>query len=215
MHKRLFFLLTLLSLGTSSLAQNYLSLEPSYGQQLIFEDNDSLVHDHLGGFDLSYGKAVTEKDGDWVKFFHAKYIQYSFIYLDLTQLHGFYDPKPSNFTASYLPNGIGHHYGLISSIAIQIVQVKDAFHLYFLPGFGLSYLSSTYFTDPANRFIGSHINYTIRFELAAEQKLSKQLALTAAFRGMHFSNGGYQVPQAGVNSFGYKLGLAWKIPSKK
>ena len=197
-----------------SQAQNYLSVAPSYGTQLITEDNDSLLHDYITGVDVSYGQSTDSMTGDWVKFLNAKYIEYSFIYLDLNQLRGFYDPNPYNYVSNHV-NGLGRHYGVISSIAIKLFQINKQFHAYFLPGFGLSYVTKTYFTDNQDRYIGSHLNYTIRFELAFEQQIQKNLTLTSGFRGIHFSNGGYQVPNAGINAIGAKLGLTWKFNASK
>ncbi len=203
-------------IGSTSYAQktHYWSVQPTYGAHLIPEDNDSLIHDPIYGVDISYGKQLDSSDGKWVRFFNAKYLQFAFIALDLSQLRGFYDPNPTNFLSNYIPNGLGQHYGLISSAQIQLFQIKKQFHAYFLPGFGISYLTRTYFDDKQNRFIGSHINYTIRFEVLLQQKISTNWAATAGFNGIHFSNGGFTVPNAGVNALCGKVGVCWLVPQK-
>lgn len=205
-----FFLMIAIS-GYSQSNNSYLSITPSYGKQLIFED-DTLIHDFIPGFDVSFGYSLSgKKDDDWVRFFNAKYLQFSFIYLDLSNLHGFYNPK-NTANPRYVKNGLGHHFGLISSMQISLFHRKK-FELSFLPGYGLSYITKTYFSHPEdnNRFIGSHLNFCIRFAWEATYRLSKNIGVIAGFRAIHFSNGGYSVPNAGVNSIGFNAGMNYYL----
>lgn len=209
MRKCYLFLILIILAGHVN-AQHELSIAPSYGTQLIPEDNDSLFHDDINGLDISYSQSTQKMTGDWIKFFNAKHIEYAFIYLNFDRLKGFHDPNSLNFVAKKV-DGLGKHYGLISSIKMQLYQQKNNFRINFIPGFGLCYISKTYYSDSQNFFIGTHINFTIRFQLQLEQQLSKRWALTAAGRFLHSSNGGFQMPNAGINTIGTSIGILWKL----
>lgn len=194
-------------------AQHKLSILPNYGSQLIPEDNDSLLHDQLKGIDIAFHQSTAKMTGDWIRFFNAKYIEYTFVYLDFEELKGFTDPTNSlNFLAKRV-NGLGKHYGVISSINMQLLALKNSFYIYFTPGFGLSYVTKTYYSDPQNFYISSPINFTIRFQLQLEQQLSKRWGIIAAGKFVHTSNGGHKMPNAGINSIGTSIGLSWKLKS--
>lgn len=181
----------------------YLSAEGGFSRHIIVE-NGSLSDKGIKSLDLSYGKSLDGRADEWVRFIRAKYIQYNFVYMDLRDLHGIEDT---------VRNGLGHHFGLNAALQIQVFRINRLAG-YLFPGMGVSYLSSTYFTDRQNRFIGSHLNYLIRVEYSMFYRISSRSAISAAMRAIHFSNGGFRVPNAGINSLGVKAGFIYYLNEK-
>lgn len=88
---------------------------------------------------------------------------------------------------------------------------------------GLAYFPVIYnrADNPANTFIGSHINAIASFSIYYERKLSKKFQFKIGASTFHFSNGHYQLPNAGLNSIVFTTGLKYfpgeikKIPVRK
>lgn len=203
-------LLLLLSLEVQAQTADYLFLGKCQGVQLIPEDNDSVVHGRIPGWELSYGRSTAGNTQTWVRFFNAKHIEFSLNYLDLSQLHGFYDPSPTNFLSGYVPKGLGKQVSLLSSIKCQVVDYKG-FNMTIVPGIGLAYNSSYYFKDTSNRYTGSAINFAAKVELQVSQTITKHWGITLGTRLMHSSNGGWLVPNAGINTWSVKAGLCYQF----
>ncbi|MBU2018876.1 MAG: acyloxyacyl hydrolase [Bacteroidetes bacterium] len=85
-------------------------------------------------------------------------------------------------------------------------------------GFGLGFVTKKFNqqNNPKNVAIGSHFNATVLLGLIAKWKLGNgDLVLTADMT--HFSNGGWAVPNLGLNKamlgLGYRLNLGSQLPS--
>ena len=107
-------------------------------------------------------------------------------------------------------NSFGNVYMLTHSLMINILG-KEKNHFYLIPGWGIAYDTKTYYDDLYNIYIGSHLNYAIRVEGMYTRKLSEKLTFINGVKYMHYSNGSFILPNRGINSLTYKLGLAYQF----
>lgn len=75
--------------------------------------------------------------------------------------------------------------------------------------YGIGYLTRHYdeFTNPTNNAIGSAVNGTMRLKLMIEKKRKGKTDALIGFSLTHFSNGGSQLPNYGINIPAIDLGL--------
>ncbi|HUH33387.1 MAG TPA: acyloxyacyl hydrolase, partial [Daejeonella sp.] len=106
-------------------------------------------------------------------------------------------------------NSFGQALGLVGQMDFRLFN-KGATSVTFRPGVGLSYLSKTFFTDKRNRFISSHINEMLKADLIVKVSVSPKFDLTAGAGFLHYSNGGYKVPNSGLNMLSLSTGLQFK-----
>ena len=76
---------------------------------------------------------------------------------------------------------------------------------------GLSYMNWVYdpLTNPYNDVIGSHVNLYFDLNLNMGIKLSERLDLTLGYGMTHYSNGRINLPQKGLNNWGWQVGMAY------
>ena len=77
---------------------------------------------------------------------------------------------------------------------------------------GLSYTGKIYdpVTNPLNDVIASHINLYFDFDLNLQVNVTQHMGLTAGYGLTHYSNGRIQMPQKGVNNWGWTFGVQYK-----
>lgn len=174
------------------------SIEPSYGAMIIPE-NKTLLNDRIPGVDISIAKSTINNSSEWVKRLRVSYQLLSITYMNQSQLNGMLDTSGYSF---------GNVYMLTYSLMINILG-KNKDHLYFIPGWGIAYDTKTFFDEPKNIYIGSHFNYAIRLEAMFEKNISERFSILTSIKYMHYSNGSFILPNRGINSVSYKLGLAY------
>lgn len=78
--------------------------------------------------------------------------------------------------------------------------------------FGLSYNFNPYdkVDNPANVFLGSANNCYVDFRLKLNYHISQKWVADLAFGFKHFSNGGFRLPNSGVNLIPLSLGVTYK-----
>lgn len=78
---------------------------------------------------------------------------------------------------------------------------------------GLSYAGLIYdsISNPYNDVIASHINLYFDFNLNLSFKLTPRWGLYAGYGITHYSNGRIQMPQKGVNNWGWSFGMQYLI----
>ena len=76
---------------------------------------------------------------------------------------------------------------------------------------GLSYMNHIYdpASNPYNDVVGSHVNLYFDLNLNMDIKLSERLDLTLGYGMTHYSNGRIQLPQKGLNNWGWQVGMAY------
>jgi hypothetical protein len=184
-------------------AQEY-AIGGNWGQQLIFEDNDTVIHDFMWGADISILANREESTLAWTKFYHIRHVQYGFIFQNLEHLRGFTDPNPNNFTQGNI-DGLGKMYGLYAAPHISFLKFSSPINLYLNPGFGICYVSKHYYLDKRIRYIGSHLNFFVKGEVGFQIRMNEKQGIFLGGMFAHFSNGAMQLPNAGVNQMNFIL----------
>ena len=175
---------------------NFFELKAVAGTHAIGSTSKKLK-DRLYGLDLSYNKNILNNEDNWAKFSKVQSYGFALVVRDLNNLKGHRDTAAKSF---------GQAYGLVGQIDFLIFKRGNT-SFNFRPGVGLSYLSKTFFTDPKNRFIGSHINEVIKADLLFQTQLRPGIDLIAGLGFLHYSNGGFNIPNNGLNTLSISSGL--------
>ncbi len=104
----------------------------------------------------------------------------------------------------------GAAWGLVPNLTVPIFWGKN-WAATFRFGTGLAYVTRPYdyFSNPRQNALGSHWNNVTQFRVGAEARLSGHLRVLAGGSFTHFSNGGTELPNYGVNLPGGYLGIAY------
>ena len=91
------------------------------------------------------------------------------------------------------------------------------FSFHYQLGFGIAYWSNPHdsISNPENRYIGSHLNAYIDFELTVEYELTKSIDLIASTDFSHSSNGTTKVPNLGINVLSGHLGIRYHLNQRQ
>ncbi len=182
------------------LERKYISIEPTWGVMMNFEDVEKF-DDKITGFDITYNSPTHTNPHEYIKRLNVKYHQTAFTYMNQNRLDGMLDTSK---------NAFGDVYMLTHSLLIGLLN-KNRNSIYFIPGFGLAYDTKTFYTNKKNIFIGSHFNYSIRLESQYHYHLKTNNILIFGLKYMHYSNGAITLPNRGINSLSLKLGYAFKL----
>ncbi|NEU07429.1 acyloxyacyl hydrolase [Flavihumibacter sp. R14] len=167
----------------------------------------SALQDKLYGVDLSFQQDISHITDNWVKMAGVRAAGLSVIFRDLQDLKGYQDTSANSF---------GQAYGLAGHMDFRLADWGSG-SLTLRPGIGLSYLSKTFFTDKRNRFIGSHLNEIVKLDLLVQVPVNQKVELTAGAGFLHYSNGGFVIPNGGINMLSVSTGIRLKRedPEKK
>jgi hypothetical protein len=116
------------------------------------------------------------------------------------------------FLYGYLgnPDVLGSNFSLVPNITIEsrdnrklIADVKI--------GTGLAWFNKPYdrLKNPDNLIIGSHITDITHLSVNLRKPLGKYFAITGGFSFIHCSNGHYQLPNVGMNTWAFNVGLKY------
>lgn len=203
--KFLFFLFLLISLKSSFLLaqtvnRNFISTEIGFGSMIIPE-NQKLLNDFIPSIDLSYARSMQNRNDEWIKKLHVSYQLATLTYMNQNKLDGMLDTAANSF---------GDVYMFTYSLMINVLG-KQRNHFYLIPGWGVAYDTKTFYDDYKNIYIGSHLNYAIRIEGMFTSEISSKLLFMTGIKYMHYSNGSFILPNRGINSVSYKIGLAYQF----
>jgi hypothetical protein len=173
-----------------------LVVKPVFGAHALM-DQGHLLQDRLYGLDLAMQKNLDYDIPEWARI--ARVNSYG---VELV-LRNFDDFKGINDTIS---NSLGSAAGLLAQVELKVLKIGRT-EVIFTPAAGISYSTKTFFTNSQNRFIGSHINEMLKADVGAQIALSPSLAFLAGVGYVHLSNGGYLVPNGGLNTVNAYLGL--------
>ena len=111
---------------------------------------------------------------------------------------------------------IGNRFGVLFFIRPSIYKSKSLVLDGFM-GLGLSYFSRIHnpYTNPDNIYIGSHLNALINFGFQTSCFVTDHLALCAAIKFSHSSNGQLMRPNNGLNLLQFELGAEYYIRKYK
>ena len=108
---------------------------------------------------------------------------------------------------------LGTYTGLYGFAELPLIKYKN-FEMNFKFATGLGYSNSSYYQNPKNVAIGSKFNTMMCFGIKSIQRF-KNSSLSLGIDMTHFSNGGFKMPNYGINipyiSVGYGRRLGKKI----
>jgi hypothetical protein len=113
----------------------------------------------------------------------------------------------------------GNLVGLFPHMTLSLAQLKH-FGVYFRVGTGLAYTQRPHdsFTNPNENALGSYWNNVTQFRFTATGQLTPNLQASTGVSLTHFSNGGYELPNFGMNIPSIVLSLGYhkqRIDRKK
>jgi len=192
-----------LGLGLNTMAQDFVSLKAGMGKMMILE-NERPLNDRIPQVEFSYARSYEGREKPWTEAVRAKYQILSLTYFNQQDLDGFNDTSA---------NAFGDFYGLSYAVLIEPFKGKRQ-HFYLVPGWGLGYDTKTYYQDPSNVHVGTHLNYVIRLELMHQVMITKTWIISHGLRYYHYSNGAFVLPNRGINTFTYQVGADFHFKKK-
>jgi len=201
-------LCTLLFLcATKSFAQTNPSsivIKPVFGAHALI-DQGHLLHDRLYGVDLAFQKNMEQNIPDWARIARAKSYGLELVVRNFDNFRGVGDT---------ISGALGTSIGLLAQVELQVLKIGRT-DFVFTPAAGASYSTKTFFTHSQNRFIGSHINEMLKADVGAQINLTPNIKLLAGAAYVHLSNGGYLVPNGGLNTVNAYLGVKFRPGSQQ
>lgn len=176
--------------------QQSIVVKPVLGAHTLI-DQGHLLQDRLYGIDLAYQKSLEQNTPEWARISRAKSYGLELVVRNFDSFRGVSDT---------ISHALGGAIGLLAQVELQVLKIGKT-TIVFTPAAGASYSTKTFFTHSQNRFIGSHINEMLKADVGAQVSLSQNFTLLAGAAYLHLSNGGYRVPNGGLNTANVYLGV--------
>lgn len=203
MKKKLFLSLLISNFSLAQVTStSHLGYQSIYGTPVGKIKGDK--KNYISGHSITFGKNLENKNEDWVKFLSAKNVNFSIIYYDMDQM------KLDLYGREY---SFGKAFGATANVDFRLAKLNK-FELLLSPTVGLAYITKTVHTDPDSYYFGSHLNAVFDAGIGLQYNFADDYALTSNMSFLHFSNGGIQLPNAGVNMMTASIGLQKNISSQ-
>ncbi|MBP7272780.1 MAG: acyloxyacyl hydrolase [Saprospiraceae bacterium] len=110
---------------------------------------------------------------------------------------------------------LGQAWSIVPNIRIPIFSSNN-FYTDFQLGTGIAFITNPYneLQNPQNNAIGSHFNNTTFFQLLFNYRYSEKLLFHAGASLTHYSNGGMQLPNFGLNISTINFGAQYLVVKK-
>jgi hypothetical protein len=197
--KRFLLFLSLLLISFFSIGQSLKnwSTTAKLGNGFIVAHRPSVVHvlqKHCRSLELNFTQTTTKRKG-WEELYSFPEIGLGYQYFNLGN-----------------PQELGSAQGLFGLIKFKLINHKTNFlktHL----GFGVGYVSKPFNVEDnyKNLLVGSHINATITTGIEYQIRLSKKSEIISGINLTHYSNGGSNVPNMGINLAMLNIGLIYHL----
>ncbi len=174
------------------------------GIKLLPENKDfnkSIFNKEMYQVQFSYMYTLKKPNDEWVRRLNVKYQSFNISYRDQRNLAGINDTSAGAFG-----NLISINYNLY-----HLLIGNENYGFYFMPGFGFSYDTKTYYQDNRNIFIGTRINFLPTLEFAYLHNINQNLLFILQAGYMHYSNAATVMPNRGINSLNSMFGLRYKL----
>lgn len=182
----------------------YIGLNTGVGIMLLPENKNygkSLFNGDMYHLQLSYMSTMHDPSAEWVRRLNVIYQSFNLSYRDQRNLDGVNDSIPGAFG-----NVISINYNLYHRLL-----GNQNVGLFFMPGFGFSYDTKTFYQDQRNIFIGSKINFFPTIEFAYLHNINENFILMFQAGYMHYSNAATVMPNRGVNSLNSMIGFRYRL----
>jgi len=191
----LFFALCLSSFCAQAQGLKGISFEPIFHIGKIVKHSDELNYtiDRL-----SYGATLNVKmqtfgKRDWHELHRYPLLGVDFVYYNLGKKEVF-----------------GDAYAVLPNITVTMFD-RPKIHSYFQIGWGVAYLTQQFdkLSNTANNAIGSNWNATVALKFGLAYKVNPNWLVQTGLSFSHFSNGGAQLPNLGINIPALMLGVRY------
>jgi len=177
--------------------QNNYSLSAIYAKGFIYAHTKSLnylIKNYTSSFELNMN-TTTNGSKLWHQIYHFPDIGLSYSYTDFGN-----------------PVQLGHANTIYTYILFPAIR-RRYFNLSYKCAVGTAWNSEKYDlqNNRYNIVIGSKLNAYLNLNLNFDFRLSQNLKLLAGIGMSHFSNGGTQQPNKGINIFSLQTGLRYQI----
>lgn len=197
--KRFLFFLLLIVVPFCSFGQSIKnwSTTAKLGDGFIVAHRPSVVHilqDHCRSIELDFTKSTIRR-GEWEELYNFPEIGFGYQYFNLGN-----------------PQELGTAQGLFGLIKFKLFNHKASYFKTHL-GLGVGYVSKVFNTTDnyKNLLVGSKINATITTGIEYQVKLSKKTEFTSGINLTHYSNGGSNVPNMGINLAMLNMGIVYHL----
>lgn len=186
-------------LGTASAQSNKNSIELSpFAGLSIFSAEGNALGGKPYGLEGVYHINVADNKADWVHALNIRDVGIALSYRNMEQVYLTKTPSSKGFLGSY--------YGAVGRISIVLFQAgKTDFML--TPGFGFGYATQTYYMNPTNILVGSHINFTAQIGAKVATPIGKSTRLVGGIDLYHYSNAAFRNPNDGINAINASIGI--------
>lgn len=155
------------------------------------------ISNSITGQQLTLGKNLEQNQEEWVHYLSAQNIRFRISHIDMNRVQQDLAGRTYAF---------GDAYAAAASVDFRLAKA-DKFTLLFSPTIGIAYITTNVYTDPDSYIFGSHMNTMFEAGLGLQYDFTNDYALTAKVSFLHFSNGGIQLPNAGVNTLIATFGI--------
>lgn len=195
--KKIYFTLLLLPniLLAQQLKNYFIGYSSIYGAPIGKIRGD--VSNHITGQQIFIGHNLQNDPQEWVHTLSAENLRFGFSHIDMNKVQ----QNLSGRTYSF-----GDAYAATASVDFRLAKFGKV-NVHFSPTIGVAYISTNVYTDPDSYIFGSHINTMFEAGLGLQYQFMPDYALTTKVSFLHFSNGGMQLPNAGVNALIATFGI--------
>jgi hypothetical protein len=107
------------------------------------------------------------------------------------------------------PGFVGTAQSLCPYLNFNLFDCRNPVNFQLKTGTGIAYVEKIYNseTNPLNHAFSTHLNIVLNAQLRIVCKLNSTWSLSAGAEVLHLSNGAYKMPNLGLNTFNYFMGI--------
>jgi hypothetical protein len=200
----LILIIALFGTATAQDSKNSLEVSPFTGLQIFTAEGYKLGGSFYGAEGVYHINMANNK-ADWVHMLNIRDVSIALSYRDLEHISLTKTPGSEGVLGNYI--------GAVGRISIVLFQAgKTDFML--TPGFGFGYATQTYYLNPQNILVGSHINFTAQIGAKVATPIGKSTRLVGGIDLYHYSNAAFKNPNDGINAINASIGIDQDINVK-
>jgi hypothetical protein len=197
----LFFLFINLQDGFTQTDQNSIGFTPLQGITIFTPDNNHLKGNFYGA-EIAYQLNMSNNKASWISLLHVQDVSFIGVWFNTQSILLKEAPGSKGL--------LGNTFGILNMLGISLFKARNA-TLLFAPGIGFVYTTQTYYNNPNDYLVGSHINLAVQAGFKIEMPVSASTKLTAGVDFFHYSNSAFRLPNMGINNINASLGMVRDI----
>lgn len=180
---------------------------------------------HHAGIDIRPGYVApsngfirgNNEQGKTVSSALSAHLKYSFSFTDATRMGRLYPGVSQGigvaYTSFFTPSLLGDPLSVYAFQSAPIYSFSSRLSLGYEWNFGASFGWKAYdeSSHSMNSAIGSKVNAYLNLGIVLRYRLDDRFTLVGGIEGSHYSNGNTQLPNAGVNTIGARVGVVYNF----